>query len=63
MGLSLWSIFVAGVLMANALAILHEDRFLAKRRWRAACAGAPRTGGHSVPGPARGRGVRARFFC
>mmetsp|Transcript_3926 Transcript_3926/g.6905 ORF Transcript_3926/g.6905 Transcript_3926/m.6905 type:complete len:80 (+) Transcript_3926:259-498(+) len=30
MGLSLWSIFVAGLLVVNALAVLHEDRFLAK---------------------------------
>mmetsp|Transcript_1293 Transcript_1293/g.3183 ORF Transcript_1293/g.3183 Transcript_1293/m.3183 type:complete len:80 (-) Transcript_1293:266-505(-) len=30
MGLSIWNIFVAGLLCINALAVLHEDRFLAK---------------------------------
>ncbi|GBG24532.1 Immediate early response 3-interacting protein 1 [Hondaea fermentalgiana] len=30
MGLSIWNIFVAGLLCVNALAVLHEDRFLAK---------------------------------
>ena len=32
MGLSLGDLFTAGLLFLNAIAVLHEERFLAKRR-------------------------------
>jgi len=34
MGLSIWNLFVAATLVGNALAILHEERFLSKCKLR-----------------------------
>jgi hypothetical protein len=33
MGLSLWNLYEAGLLIVNAIAVLHEERFLSKIGW------------------------------
>lgn len=50
MAFTLWSLLEAGLLVVNAICILHEQRFLAKVGWTTASLGSATHGFGEQPG-------------